>query len=116
MMDAETFAQDWEAAWNSHDLERILAHYRDDIVFRSQKALALVGQGEVTGKAALQAYWSRALAAQPDLRFTVQKVFVGHKMLVIHYKNHRGVQAAEVLYFDDQDLVCQAAACHAPSP
>lgn len=115
-MDADAFAQDWQEAWNSHDLDRILCHYRDDIIFRSQKALALVGTGEMVGKPALRAYWSRALATQPDLRFTVQQVFAGHMMLVISYENHRGVLAAEVLYFDDQGLVYQAAACHASGP
>jgi ketosteroid isomerase-like protein len=28
---ADEFRQDWIAAWNRHDLERIVAHYSDDI-------------------------------------------------------------------------------------
>ena len=27
---ARRFAEEWIAAWNAHDLERILAHYTDD--------------------------------------------------------------------------------------
>jgi ketosteroid isomerase-like protein len=27
---AEAFASEWIEAWNSHDLDRILAHYSDD--------------------------------------------------------------------------------------
>jgi hypothetical protein len=111
-MNEAEFAKTWEQGWNSHDLDVIMAHYRDDIVFRSQKAAALVGQGELRGKAALRAYWAAALERQPDLRFRVQEVFVGHEMMVISYLNHRNVLAAETLYFDHDGKVYQAAACH----
>ncbi|MEM7499155.1 MAG: nuclear transport factor 2 family protein [Pseudomonadota bacterium] len=112
-MDARAFARDWEAGWNAHDLDRIMVHYRADVVFRSRKAVALTGSGTLTGKAALRAYWAAALARQPDLRFAVTEVFEGYGMLVIAYTNHRGVRAAETLYFDDDGLVFRAAACHA---
>jgi ketosteroid isomerase-like protein len=111
-MDGRAFAAAWADGWNSHDLDAIMRHYRDDILFRSKKALALVGQGEIAGKAALRAYWAAALERQPDLRFDVLGVFEGHQMLVIHYVNHRGVEATETLYFDSDGQVHQAAACH----
>ncbi len=111
-IDANAFARAWEEAWNSRDLDAILRHYRDDVVFRSRKAVPIVGTGEVHGKAALRAYWAKALERQPNLRFTVQDVFEGHEMLVITYVNQHGVLAAETLYFDASGLVFQAAACH----
>jgi ketosteroid isomerase-like protein len=111
-MDGQAFAATWEQDWNSHDLNRIMSHYRDDIVFRSKKAVSLVGHGEVYGKQALRDYWAAALARQPDLRFRVQDVFEGHEMLVISYFNHLNVLATETLYFDDEGRVFQAAACH----
>ncbi len=112
-MDYQAFARDWQDAWNSHDLTRILSHYTDDIVFRSRKAKSLVGTGLVEGKPALQDYWARALANQPDLRFRVIGVFEGHEMMVLTYENHRGVIAAETLEFDGHGLVHRASACHA---
>lgn len=111
-MDARAFAAEWERGWNSHDLDVILSHYREDIVFRSRKAVGLVGTGEIHGKPALRQYWAAALQKQPDLAFRVQTVFEGHGMLVISYLNHRDVLAAETLYFDSDGLVSQAAACH----
>lgn len=114
-MDYDAFAQDWQAAWNSHDLDRILAHYSEGIVFRSQKAVKLVGSGEIRGKSALLTYWRQALARQPDLHFEVQHVFHGHGMLVIHYTNHKGIHAAETLRFDGNGLVTEASACHQPA-
>lgn len=111
-MDATAFAKAWEDGWNSHDLDVIMGHYRDDVTFRSQKAVPLVGSGEIRGVPALRAYWAAALARQPDLRFRVQDVFEGHDMLVISYLNHRDVLAVETLYFDADGKVFRAAACH----
>ena len=111
-MDSAAFATAWEQGWNSHDLDVIMRHYRDDIQFRSQKAIPLTGSGMINGKQALRAYWATALERQPGLRFSVQDVFEGHEMLVISYLNHRNVLATETLYFDADGLVFQAAACH----
>lgn len=111
---AAAFAADWQAGWNSHDLDRILAHYADTITFHSAKALAMVGSGTVQGKAALRAYWAQALARQPDLRFQIDTVYQGHDMLVITYTNQKSVRAAETLRFGPDGLIVEASACHAP--
>ncbi|MEO0390060.1 MAG: nuclear transport factor 2 family protein [Pseudomonadota bacterium] len=111
-MDADAFARSWEAGWNAHDLDRVMAHYSADIVFRSRKAIPLVGDGYLRGKDALQAYWAKALANQPDLHFTVVDVFEGFDMVVLTYRNHRGVLAAETLRFDADGTVVEASACH----
>ena len=112
-VDAHAFAAEWEAAWNAHDLDRIMGHYDKDVVFRSRKAVDTVGTGEVRGAAALRNYWARALQRQPDLRFQVQQVFAGHDMAVIIYTNHVGRTAAETLWFDANGRVTHASACHA---
>jgi len=113
MKDATAFADRWAEGWNSQDLDRIMAHYADDIVFRSRKAVALTGAGEIRGKPALRAYWAAALSRQPDLHFTVDRVFAGHDMLTIAYTNHRDVPSAETLWFGADDLIVRAGACHA---
>jgi ketosteroid isomerase-like protein len=111
-MDCKAFAISWEKGWNSHNLDEIMVHYRDDIVFRSLKAIPLVGDGEIRGKKALREYWAAALKRQQDLKFTLQDVFEGHEMMVISYLNHKGILATETLYFDADGMVFQAAACH----
>ena len=107
------FAAEWEAAWNAHDLDAVMAHYADEVVFRSNKAVPLTGAAEIGGKAALRAYWAEALRRQPDLRFAVEEVYEGPDMLVIAYRNHRGVRAAETLRFGPGGLVVEGSACHA---
>jgi len=111
-MSRRDFSNDWELAWNSHDLDVILSHYSEDIIFRSNKAIPLVGSGEIEGKENLRAYWGKALAGQPDLNFEVLDVFEGYDMLVILYRNHMGIRATETLYFDDSGQIIQASACH----
>ncbi len=106
------FARDWEAGWNSHDLDRIMAHYHPEITFRSARAQALVGAGTLHGQAALRAYWARALERQPELRFELVDVFEGHDMMVLTYRNHRGILAAETLRFGADGRVVEASACH----
>jgi hypothetical protein len=113
-MDYAAFAVEWEAAWNAHDLDRILAHYSPSVVFRSQKAMRLVGQGELHGRDALRAYWSEALRQQPDLSFVVVDVFVGHAMMALAYQNQKGVLAVETLRFGPDGLIVEASACHRP--
>jgi ketosteroid isomerase-like protein len=113
-MDYTAFAEEWETAWNSHSLDRILVHYSPDVVFRSARAMRLVGQGEIRGREALRAYWAKALAQQPDLSFVVVDVFHGHAMMVITYQNQQGILAAETLRFGPEGLVVEASACHRP--
>lgn len=111
-MDYQAFAEEWEAAWNSHQIDRILAHCSPDVVFRSQKAMRLVGKGEIRGRAALRDYWTAALVQQPDLSFVVVDVFKGHAMMVITYRNQHHVLAAETLRFGADGMVVEASACH----
>lgn len=103
--------QEWQDAWNTHDLPRILSHYSEDVVFQSRKAVPLMGIGVLCGKSALSSYWAKALAAQPDLHFTVKEVFEGHEMLVILYNNQRDVRVAETLLFSETGLIHQGSAC-----
>lgn len=113
--DPDAFARSWESGWNAHDLDLILSHYANTIVFCSRKAIPLVGSGEINGKDKLRAYWQQALNNQPDLRFTVERVYLGHQMMQIAYRNHKGVDAIETLEFGDDGLVIRASACHADS-
>jgi hypothetical protein len=100
------FAQAWVDAWNAHDVEAVLAHFHDDVVFTSPVAERVVPDsgGVVRGKAALRDYWTRALAQLPDLRFEIVAVYRGVSSIVINYRNHRGQLVNEVLLFDG-DLV-----------
>jgi len=90
--DAAAFADDWVTAWNSHDLDRVLSHFTDDVVFTSPVAARFLdgSDGVVRGKAALRAYWAEGLRRIPDLYFEVVGVYVGVYTLAINYRNQLG--------------------------
>jgi len=117
-MDAEsalTFAGEWQAAWNSHDMDRLLVHYTEDVVFQSPYIVHRFNDpiGEVRGKEALRAYWSSGLSQQPDLKFTVDDVFLSVDTLVIGYRNQHGHRVSEVLRFTG-DLVSWGCGAYQP--
>ena len=99
---AEKFAARWAEAWNAHDLERVLSHFAEDVVFASPVAAQLIegSDGVLRGKAALRDYWARGLRAIPDLHFTVLDVYAGVRAVVISYRNQKGARVSEVLIFD----------------
>jgi hypothetical protein len=100
------FAKEWAAAFNRRDVDAVLAHFHDDVVFTSPVAARVIpgSAGVVRGKKALREYWSAALEAVPDLHFEVVGVYAGVATLVINYRNERGGLVSEVLEFDG-DLV-----------
>jgi ketosteroid isomerase-like protein len=94
-----SFAQEWLTAWNSHDLDRILSHYDDDVILTSPVAQKLLNNdGTVRGKTALRDYFQRGLTAYPQLKFELIDVLSGLETIVLYYRNNvRGNKTAEVM-------------------
>ena len=108
---AQVFATEWIAAWNSHDLARVLSHYTDDFEMQSPYIAQIIGiaSGKLVGKPAVMAYWARALQEFPNLRFELSEVLAGNDSLAIHYRSIRGM-ATEILQFGAHGLVLRAMA------
>jgi len=103
--EAQAFAAQWVKDWNAHDVDALLAHFTDDVVFTSPTAVRLLGgDGVIRGKEALRAYWSEGIRLIPNLHFEVVGVYAGIATLVINYRNQAGGLVNEVLAFDG-DLV-----------
>jgi hypothetical protein len=107
--DPAAFTTSWVAAWNTHDLDAVLAHFHDDVVFTSPVAARLFPEtgGVVRGKDELRRYWAEGLRRIPDLHFTVERVFAGVGVLVIGHRNQAGALGDEVLAFGDDGLVIE---------
>jgi len=98
---AAAFTAQWVKDWNAHDIDALLAHFTDDVVFTSPVAARLFGgDGVVRGKEALRHYWTEGIRRIPDLRFEVLGSYAGISTLVINYQNHIGGRVCEVLHFD----------------
>ncbi len=99
---AQTFAEEWVQAFNSHDLDRILSHYHEDVVLVSPIAAQILNDpnGTVRGKEALRAYFQKGLAAYPDLKFELLDVMWGISSVVLYYVNQQGTKSGEFMEID----------------
>ena len=111
-VEAHAFARQWIEAWNGHDLERILAHYADDVVFSSPfvQTIGANPSGTLAGRTALRAYFAAALATYPTLTFRLQAVFRGVDSVTLLYESVNGLPAAETMTLNQQHHVSRVLA------
>ena len=114
--EAEAFAADWAAAWNDLAVERVLAHFDENISFTSPTAMAVVGVATVHGKQALRDYWNKAVARVGSLRFAVDRVVwdaTTRELAIIYVSEAGGRQRmSENLTFGPDGLVVGAEVFH----
>lgn len=115
---AERFANHWIHAWNTRDLDAVLAHYADDFEMCSPLIVQMLGlkSGVLAGKAVVAAYWRRALRLLPEFRFELVAVLTSPRSITILYKGVRGRLVAEVFRFNAAGKVCSAIAHYATQP
>ena len=79
------FAEHWVADWNSHDLEKIMTHYEDDVELISPVAAQILKNpnGRVVGKDALRNYFRKGLETYPNLEFTLKDIMWGLNSIVL---------------------------------
>jgi ketosteroid isomerase-like protein len=106
--------REWISAWNSHDLERVLALYDEDFEMTSDKipALGFDVSGTLKGKTNVRAYWSNALMLLSNLQFELINLFVSPNSVVVLYRNERGDKISEYLQFNAEGKIVQGSANH----
>ncbi|MBF9221303.1 nuclear transport factor 2 family protein [Hymenobacter ruricola] len=112
---ATDFAHDWVESWNAHDLDRIMAHYADELDFRSPliQQLGAGASGALHTKETLRAYFATGLARYPDLHFALQQVLPGVQSVVLYYRSINGWPAAEYMELNAQGRVQRVRAHYA---
>ncbi|MEW6474920.1 MAG: nuclear transport factor 2 family protein [Actinomycetota bacterium] len=117
--EAEAFVAEWMAAWNSHDVERILEHYADDIEYWSPfiAALAAPGgpgaDGRLVGKEQVRPYFAAALERYPELHFDPPAhVAAGAGSVSFVYTSVNRLTAVETLVFAPGSRLVARAHCH----
>ena len=112
--DLAALGRQWVAAWNSHDLERVLALYAEDSEMTSDKipALGFDSSGTLRGKAGIRAYWGKALQLLPDLHFELIDTYVSPDSIVVFYQNERGAKICEYLRLNAEGKIIQGSANH----
>lgn len=112
---AEYFAAEWIESWNTHDIDRVLSHYADDFEMSSPIIIQLASEpsGTLKGKAAVGAYWRKALELMPDLKFELISVLAGVDSIALYYKGARDRLAVEVFFFGPDKKIIMAFAHYA---
>lgn len=110
--EARSLASHWIKAWNSHDLDEIMAHYGEDVVLISPVAAKILNDPSVTvnGKDALRGYFKRGLEAYPNLKFDLIDVMWGLSSVVLYYVNQRGTKTGEFMEIDSKGKVIRVVA------
>jgi hypothetical protein len=106
-MDAHEFAKEWIEAWNSHDLDRILTHYSDDVEITTPMIKIALGNdsGSLKGKEAVGVYWRQALIKLPDLHFELIDVAASMNSVAVYYRSVMNKNTIEVMFFNKDGKV-----------
>jgi len=109
-------AERWLAAWNSHDVARIIELYTADARHTSSRVLASGGGNDtLQGRESIAAHFRRAIEVTPHLRFEPTTVTTGPRTVVIEYVAHRdesAERAVEVLACDNDGLIAHSRVYH----
>ncbi len=110
--EARKFAHDWVLAWNSHDLDAIMAHYGSEVVLTSPAAAKLLNSpsGTIQGKQSLQDYFKKGLEEYPNLCFELLDVMWGLSSIVLYYINQKGTKTGEFMELDERRKVVRVVA------
>jgi hypothetical protein len=111
--EADEYAREWIAAWNSHDVDRVAEHYGDTVEYDSPFVARLTpGRSRLSGIDAVRDYIAQAFERFPELRFTgPYLVALGARSVVIVYRSVEDLIAAETLVFDEAGRVTRVH-CH----
>jgi hypothetical protein len=106
-MDVMKFSEEWIASWNSHNIEKIMAHYSDHVEFTCpyiEKYMGIEG-GTITNKSELKKYFMKGLDAFPDLKFELQMFRGNREDITLYYKSVNDMLAIEHMALNKQEKV-----------
>lgn len=83
-------AIDWFEAFNSHNIEKLLALYDDNAEHYSPKLKTLHPEtkGCINGKAALRAWWTEAFQRLPQLHYEILQLTADKQQVFMEYIRH----------------------------
>jgi len=112
LVEASEHAQLWAAAWNAHDLDRIMSFYSDDVVFEVSTAVTRWQKpdGKLRGKCELRNHFERGLQLAPQLSFEIESVFHAPSGYAVLYRRDNGNRVVDCVTLDSNGLASHAIA------
>lgn len=107
LANAAEFAASRIDAWNSHNVDRILAHYSDDVVFSSPLVRTIAGgtSDSIRGRSALQTYFCAVLREFPSLRLRLRAVYEGDQAVILLCDSLNGLVASEKMKLNEKGQI-----------
>ncbi|HUC61138.1 MAG TPA: nuclear transport factor 2 family protein [Alphaproteobacteria bacterium] len=101
-VDGRALAEQWIAAWNSRDLDRIMEHYAVDVEFEANTVVRRWHKedGKLVGAAALREHFRLGLELSPGLRFDLEEVFTLPSGYAVLYRRDNGNRVIDVVELD----------------
>lgn len=104
-------ANSWFAAFNEHDLEKLLTLYDDDAEHFSPKLKLRMPEtlGLIKGKPALRAWWQDSFDRLPSLKYEVKKLTADEEQVFMEYirqvNGEEDLRVGEVLEIKNGKIV-----------
>jgi hypothetical protein len=113
--DATAAAEDWIAAWNAHDLDAILEHYAENVVFRADTVVARWNRedGTLRNKAELREHFRLGLERASNLHFTLREVLTCPDGYAVVYVRENGNVVIDAVELDDDGNAARVHAYYA---
>jgi len=108
---------DWIDAWNRHDIDGIMAHYAEDVVFTAQTVIARWNKpdGRLNGKQALREHFIKGLELAPNLRFELTQVLLAPNGYAILYRRENGNSVLDAVELNELGLASHVTAYYMAS-
>jgi hypothetical protein len=108
--EAHEFATQWARDFSAKNVDSMLSHFADEVVFTSARAATVTGNPTVRSREELGKYWRAALESIETIRLTLDYVIndePARRMAIVYLSEINGnrMRAAELLEFNSEGLV-----------
>jgi ketosteroid isomerase-like protein len=103
---------DWIDAWNTHDIDRIMGHYADEVEFTAQTVVTRWNKadGKLKGKEELQQHFSKGLTLAPGIHFTVEEILYAPSGYAVLYRRENGNRVLDAVELNEAGLATKVTA------
>jgi ketosteroid isomerase-like protein len=108
-------AEQWIAAWNQRDIEKIMEHYAEDIEFEANTVVRRwqKADGKLIGRDELRKHFEFGLSLAPSLHFELEDVFFAPSGYAVLYRRDNGNRVLDVVELDARNKACRVKAFYA---